>query len=226
MVVDHAADMLWQVRIAPDTLRIATRLAMPLFCMLTGYLLYRSRLPRVGRLGQVVVASILANIVYWSLYQRLEILASILLAFVIYFAVRRWMPVCILLVLLARVDPSGALLDYPLLVVTSCIAAGSALRWASDCKRSVAVKDCGSMRFRNHALVVLAWFFLAASSAFVPRPTAYVLWFVPVAGMLIWAAASKRLVNVVPLEFLGRYPLTAYVLQYFVLWGLSRAIAT
>ncbi len=203
MIIDHSADMLWEMPIAKTNVRMLTRLAMPLFCVLAGYLVARRTSLNWTRVGQVALASVAASIISYSCFQRLEILASILLVLLVFPVVSPGFGLLVGLAALVAVDPTASLLDFPFTVVAACMAAGAVLR----------------SKRRWLSLACAAWLVLA--SVWVASPTAYVLWWAPLAMWLIHLAESGKLPSWRLLATIGRYPLVIYVAQYYVLWAMQ-----
>lgn len=200
MIVDHAADMLWHLAIEPNNLRMLTRLSMPLFCVLVGYFLSGKAKLNPGRMLQIAGAAVLANLIYWPLNGRLEILVSLLLCIGIYPFLKSRFVFLVIAVGFVSVDPTRFVLDYPL----------------SACVAMVALGVIGKTYSMGVALLVSLLFPIA--SLLDASTTRYVLWCAPPAVGLLMLAVHKRLPAVAGLSNLGKYPLSAYVLQYYVLW--------
>lgn len=220
MVVDHIAWLFGDSQIAPLHIRFFTRLAMPLFCALSGYLLARPNRPSAlnpRRLGQVAGAAAVVNLAYFLCfpqYGKVEILASLLVCYLIYGMLGRWtmllLPSCWLL----PWDAAAAYFDYPVTVVMTCVASGMLLR------------ELGSVRALVGCGVVVGGVLLStpiqAVPVLVPTPTVYVLYFLPLALLMVFAAAHWPRIQWVPLTQLGAQPLRMYVGQYLVLLAAHR----
>jgi hypothetical protein len=98
-------------------------------------------------------------------------------------------------------DPSRELFDYSLSVVATCVAQGVILQ-----------------RFGWRIAAVTGLLILPAAW-FVTAPTQYALFFIFPASMLVAAGQASPKWAVPGLETLGRYPLTAYLTQYFIILG-------
>lgn len=197
MVVDHAADMLFGQRIEPDNIRIVTRLSMPLFCVLMGYFLYGRKEIRWNRFWQICVAAVAANCIYLPLYGRLEILASLLVCTLLVGLLRQYSIFLLGLAFAVEIDPSGIVFDYPLGVCAAMLGLGMVVRKYPP------------------QVGLLVSLLLPLASLRVATPTAYVMWFAPLAVGLVYLAAAKKAPDLRGLRDVGRYPLTVYVLQYY-----------
>jgi uncharacterized membrane protein len=209
MIVDHAAYYLWNVPIAPTSLRIVTRLSMPLFCGLMGYFLAYQANINWKRFYQLCLATVLVNLAFYTVHQKVEILASLLVCYVLYLCVGNWLALAAAAVFLTPFDPTQAWFDYPLPLVAACVAQGIIVRCAPW----------------NLALVTAGLITLGAS--IVQPPSQYVLFYVvPATLSILWG--SRRAAGTQPqppaiagLGFVGRHPLAIYLSQYFVLLAVS-----
>lgn len=248
MIVDHAAYYLWQIPIAPTSLRMATRLSMPLFCILMGYLLADRRIANPTaihwkRFYQLCGATALATVIFYTAHQKFEILASLLICYSLFIVAGNALAVGLLAVFATPYDPTSVWFDYPVPLVLGCVAQGIILRhyhwqWAMA---SGAV--------------------LTAATLVVPAPSQYVLWYVlPATMMIAWGAGQWNTTSarepahssrasrglrptgntnnhrdrsspqpvsawhhpaVAWLVGIGRYPLTVYLIQYLVIFALK-----
>lgn len=199
MVIDHAADLWWNVAIAPDTIRIVTRLSMPLFCGLMGYFLIVREHIAWNRLLQLGIATLVVNMAFFTVYRRLDILASLLVCYGIFIVFRKGLLVGLIAPFFFYWDESGRVFDFPISVVWCCVAQGAVVR-------------LGGWRWGIATALLVT-----AGAWFVPPPTQYVLLFVlPATGLIAWGAGQAER-GVKWLEFLGRFPLTSYITQYYVL---------
>ncbi len=201
MIVDHVAGVFFSVKIEPDTLRFLTRLSMPLFAILMGFFLSAATQTHWKRLVQLAAASAAMNGLYYYVYEELEILASLLVCYIGFLALGRHFVWCFVAAYFFLQDPSRYLFDYSLSVVATCVAQGVILQ-----------------RFGWRIASVTGLLILPAAW-FVTPPTQYALFFILPASWLVgWGHASPKLA-VPGLETLGRYPLTAYLIQYFIILG-------
>ncbi len=216
MIVDHVAYYWWNVPIAPNTIRIVTRLSMPLFCALMGYFLATKPKINWNRFYQLCLAAGVVNLAFFTAHHKLEILASLLVCYVLFWLFRDWLSLAVVAVFLTPVDPLVAWFDYPLPIVVACVAQGMIVRrfgWL--------------VGFATATCVTLGAFM-------VPAPSVYVLFYVIPATLLIaWAATFSSSGQpkldwtgwqVAWLRSLGRYPLTAYVTQYYIVFALSQQV--
>ena len=214
MVLDHVAFLFGDVRIEPTTIRMATRLSMPLFAVLMGYFLSRSTRVHWERFWQLTAAACLMSFVYFSLYRQLEILASLWVCYLLFTGARRVFAFLFVAVFFYAWDPStqfleNPLFDYPISLVVSCVSQG------------VILQRYGMRVAFATSLMVLpatqAW----AGAVYVEEPTQYVLYFVPLAVLLVGLGTTRPQWNNASLALLGRYPLTAYIVQYLTLFALA-----
>lgn len=225
MLVDHIAVISFNIPIGIDNIRLVTRLALPLFAILFGFFLVqpspqeslassasKKALPSKGtspgnwaafrRPTQVLVASIAANLVFVPEFGRLEVLASFLACSLLYLVLRRYFVIMLLAVLLFQQDPTLALLDYPITLTASLVAIGMVLRLHGF-----------------QTAILAAMVVILTGLAIVPTPPLFVLLFaIPATCVVALASVSPEL-SVGWLAFLGRYPLTTYVTQYYILFG-------
>lgn len=201
MIVDHVAGVFFSVDIAPDTLRFLTRLSMPLFAILMGFFLASSTKTNWKRLLQLGGASAAMNILYYYVYEELEILASLLVCYLGYLALGRNFVWCFVGAYFFLQDPSRELFDYSISVVATCVAQGVIVR-----------------RF-GWPIAAFAGLLILPAAWFVTAPTQYALFFILPASMLVAAGQASPRWAVPGLETLGRYPLTAYLTQYAIILG-------
>lgn len=203
MIIDHVSGILLKVNIEYTSIRLWTRLSMPLFAVLMGYFLVAERPPNFRRLGHVVFACLLVNVTYVRLYSELEILASLLCAGLLFLVMRTKFAFAYLFIFLAPWDISAEIFDYPLALVIPCVALGYIVRkfgWLWGVINSL------------FALPLILW---------MEGPTQLVLYFLLPAVLLVAGAARLQKLRLYPLEFLGRYPLTIYVVQYYVIFSIA-----
>jgi surface polysaccharide O-acyltransferase-like enzyme len=204
MVVDHVADFWFGIPIAGSPIRFVTRMAMPLFCVLMGYFFQPSNRFRFKRLGQIALASLLANAVFWPYYHRIEILGCLLLAYLTFLASGRFFQLFVFAILLYPLDNSTALLDFPISIVLSFVAQGMVLRHLGIVPALVTgtLLSSGALWIRE----------------IDPRSVNYLLCFFVMPAILLvdlgQAFPRKRIPG---LDFLGRHPLAAYLTQYYTI---------
>lgn len=228
MIVDHVAVLLFDIAIGPDNIRLLTRLALPLFAILLGYLL-TNRIDRANRidkgpgldatrhaakgwlrrLGQVALASVAANLLFVPEFGRVEVLVSLLACMVLVPLLRRYFFLLVAAIALFPVDPTLAVFDYALTLTASLVAIGWVL---------------GVYGFPKALLASLAVALVGLT--LVPLPPLYVLLFSMPAVCIVAVASVSPEWKVGWLAWLGRYPLTIYVGQYYVIfiirWFLTR----
>jgi uncharacterized membrane protein YcfT len=207
MVVDHVAGLWFDVSIQDSHLRTATRLSMPLFCLLMGYFLDPDKF-RGGRLAQIAVACGLANAVFWPHYGSIEILGSLLVAYLISLAAGRFFPWFVLTILLYPVDPLRGWFDFPLTLVISFVALGMVVR-----------------RFGSWPAIGMGALTSAYGFAIVWGEPSGVnhklcLFLLP-ATLLILAGRRWPERGIWGLEWVGRWPLTIYLIQYYLVFAVA-----
>ncbi len=204
MIVDHIAYFILDIPIALDTLRIGTRLSMPLFCGLMGYFLAQKETIHWNRLYQLLLAAFAMNLVFFTIYRKFEILASLSICYALYLLCGRKMALLVVAVFFVGLDPTARWFDYPLPIVLSCVAQGMVIRlydWPVSLAAGVLV-TCGI--------------------ALAQPPAEYVLYFVLPSTLLIGWAARHPSWRFRPLAWIGRYPLTIYLAQYFIILAIGR----
>lgn len=203
MIVDHFLMLVLSVEIEPYNGRFFTRLAEPLFALLVGYFLVgRGRRRVASRLAPLFLAAALANLLFWGVFAKLEILATLLLVFALYLILAERLWVLLPAMALGAFDPTQAYLDYPLSVVAAQVAMGMLLhqRWGL-------------------CLPLLA----VAASVFLPAPIAYTAAFTLPAALLIEIARRRRGIALPVLAQVGRHALAAYVVQLVLIFAIAIA---
>lgn len=203
MVIDHVAFLFFDSPIAVDSIRFPTRLSMPLFAVLMGYFLTARGEKGWSRLLQVAAATVAINIVYYELYQQLEILASLLACTILFLGIGRWFAILALAVFVYPLDPTTTLFNFPMSVVACCVAQGVILRW------------------QGWQIAMATSLFALAGLWLVEPPSSYLLYFLPVATLLVAVGERYRELAVPWVSGIGRYPLTAYLAQYFILFAIK-----
>jgi uncharacterized membrane protein len=194
MFLDHVLFFSPSSGFDPFNPRFFTRIAEPLFAVLLGYfLINRSTDKLLPRLAEIIGVSLLVNLFFYAITGKLEILASFILVFALYFALKEKLAWLIPLVLFLPVDPTMKFLDYPLSLVASQVALG--------------------MWIRSGKTPWAALIFLAAPFV-IPSPYSYAAIFTAVAAGLIILAQKFKDISVPGLSQIGRKPLTYYVIQY------------
>ncbi|QDV64790.1 Acyltransferase family protein [Crateriforma conspicua] len=211
MLVDHAAAYWFDVRIELTSVRLITRLSMPLFCLLLGYFLPTDRRFRAVRLLQILAAAVAVNLVYWPLNHQLEILASLLLAAVVGTAMGRTAPLMLASILFYRLDPVSRWFDYQPTLVFALVGQGAMLR-----------------RFGIGPAIAsgLALLGITISGHWI-RPTdthRFVVWFSLPATILVGLGRRFPDFRVIGLDWLGRHPLSIYVAHFYVIAAIAWAL--
>ncbi len=226
MVIDHTAGILVEVPINFGTIRFATRLSMPLFAILMGYFLTPGKLavtrPRTiednrsskghfliewfatSRLMQILVAGVLTNLLYYYHYGVLDILAGLAVCYPLFLLLNDKFVYLLPIILLYPYDPLNPLFDYPLTIVISLVAQGMLLR-----QRGLGLASLSAVGLTLVGMAIIS------------QPSFFVLLFTLPATVLIGLAARSKGFSHPWLVFLGRHPLTVYVVQYYVLFAIA-----
>ena len=207
MVIDHATWIWFGLGIAETPIRFATRLSMPLFCVLMGYFFRPKTTPNFRRLGQISLACLIANLVFWPYCGRIEILSILLVCYLLFIATRQFFVIFVLSILLYPLDSSTVLLDFPISIVLSFVAQGVVLG-------------------RFGILPALATGLLLASGAYwihelEPNRVNHLLcYFIIPATLLVCLGGAKPNLKIPGLTLIGRYPLSSYVLHYYLVMAV------
>ena len=235
MIVDHVADLWLDHSIRDSWTRTATRLAMPLFCVLMGYFLRRpppnekastrtneqteerawfaSIRTSNRRLFEIVLASFLANLLFYPHYGVLEILAGLSVAWIAHRFVGPFFVVLVAAIALYPLDPLTRVFDFPITLVLAFVAQGTVLR-----------------RFGIAAALITGLGFAAAAFwiwQLQPRGVNHLLaaFALPATGLVAGMARVRDAPTWMrPLAVVGRYPLSIYVGQYYVITVLGEII--
>lgn len=227
MIVDHLSWLFYDDAIEPYTIRFFTRLAMPLFCVLSGYLASTKKTDlgwegfRWKRFSQILLAAIAVNVVSYANVGKLEILASFCLVHLAVGFLGKHSPWLCLCLLVYPWEPTLPLFDFPVTVVATSVAFGALMqrmgwRWS----------------LAGASLCVGAlWgvYGIRGEHAWVEAPTVYALYFLPLAvSMVGWVQIRNPRLGRLPwLGWIGKYPLTCYVAQYWILlsvhWLMTRS---
>ncbi len=217
MVVDHAVGLLLGQSIEDSPVRVAMRLAMPLFCVLMGYFLPAPKNWHVRRFAEIAVTAVLVNLIFYPAYGCVDILCSLLIAGAIGVASGRFFPVFVIAALLYSVDPTdgwprGGPLDFPLSIVLSFVALGSLhARYGGKIACLVAAG--------------LTAFYLPAATLTPGSVSPLLFLFVLPATLLLSLAERFPTISVPGLRWLGQNPLKSYAAQYYLIFGASVAIS-
>ena len=212
MIIDHAAGILLNVSIDYDTVRFWTRLSMPLFCVLMGFFLVKKPHFPDQRFFEIVLAALLINVLYLPLYREVEILGSLSVAYLLFQWLPRWFPYLVGAAVLVNLDLTRIVFDYPLTIACSFVAQGVILR-----------RFGGNVAFWTGVFLStgIAWFGWQKPSDVTHLLCYFIL---PATGLVHWG--SLRPQQSIPfLAWLGRYPLTTYLTQYYILFAIAYWLA-
>jgi uncharacterized membrane protein len=196
MFLDHVLFLSPNSSFDPFSPRFFTRIAEPIFAVLVGYFLIgRENNKMLFRLLEILAVAFFVNVFFYALLGKFDILASLALSYLAYFALRDRIVLLLPAFVLFSLDPTLQLLDYPLSLVLSQVALGAAIR-----------KGLGPL---------LLFAFLLAP-LFVPAPYSYVALFTIAAGFLVLLAQKYRDIKVPLASQIGKKPLLYYVAQYIL----------
>jgi len=207
MVIDHVAGIWLQMPLGGSNVRFMTRLSMPLFCVLMGYFLRPERRWKRRRVVEIFAAAVAVNLLFYPYAGTIEILGSLLLAYGVFAVSGRHFGWFVLAMLFYPVDGLRAWFDFPPSLTVSFVAQGFLLRKAGPVPA-----------IASGVLLSLAGLWIAALE---PRGVNQLLClFILPATLLVLVGEKKPQWQVPGLELAGRYPLTVYVLQYYVILGV------
>jgi hypothetical protein len=203
MFFDHILFFSENSSFDPFSPRFFTRIAEPIFAVLVGYFLIgRETKNMVFRLFEILMVAFFVNMLFFLALGKFEILASLALSYIAYFALKDRIVFLLPAFMLFSIDPTRPFLDYPLSIALSQVALGAAIRK-------------GLSPF-------LPLIFLAAP-LFVPAPYVYPALFAILAGLLVLLAQRFKDIKVPVLSQIGKRPLLYYMAQ-FVLAAILAAI--
>jgi len=200
MMIDHVSMLVFGQGFELFGIRFFTRIAEPLFAIIFGYLLIgRSKQGLARRLKEILLVALLANIVYFSITQKLEILVSFAIATIAYYFLGSRLRYLIFFFILYPVDFTKHFLDYPMSIVISQVAFGMFLR-----------------ELKQTAQLSPLFICFLLGPFIVPVPLGWTLGFTAFAGGL-FLIAKRAQFNVSLFSTVGKKPLTYYLLQYIVI---------
>ena len=245
MIVDHVAGIIYGQNIGESWIRFATRLSMPLFCVLAGYFVgsrflalasaakekkakaSKDRIQQVAywqtvpwnRLGHVALAAAVLNYAYYQIYGQLEILCSLLVCYLLMYGLRSFFAIALLGFLLFQVESQQV------------VSPSYDSRLLFDYPVSV-VASCVAVGFvagrwdsKLAVLPALVIPLVARQSwgegMIVTSPSIYVLCFLVPAVVLLEASRRFPKCKIPLLAWIGRYPLRIYVAQYLIILLLA-----
>lgn len=216
MVADHALGLLLDQSIRDSPVRMAMRLAMPLFCVLMGYFLPRTRTWRTRRFAEIAATAVLVNLLFYPAYGCVDILSSLLVAGIVGVTCGRFFPFFVLAALFYPVDPTdgwprGGPMDFPLSIVLSFVALGS-----------LHARRGG--RIACWAAAALTAFYLPATWLTPGSVSPLLFLFVLPASILLSVAQRYPMIAIPGLQWLGQNPLKSYAAQYYVIFALAAAL--
>ncbi|MCA9191383.1 MAG: DUF1624 domain-containing protein [Planctomycetales bacterium] len=218
MILDHAVWIFADIRISVTTIRFVTRFCLPLFCILMGYFLAHQVRFNLRRYTHLILAALVINVGYFSRYHQLEILSSLLICATLYWllfycGVQNWFALTALAPVFYWIDPTSvwhqrppydfALFDYPLTVVMGFVAVGCIL------------KQVGT----RTALSVTIFYLLGIW--WIGGHTGLVFAWGPVVVLCIDWGKKNPSQEIRSISWIGKHPLSIYVIQYFVLWCIQ-----
>jgi uncharacterized membrane protein len=199
MFFDHVLFFSPNSSFDPFSPRFFTRIAEPIFAVLVGYFLIGREDKRLfSRLLEILAVAFLVNIFFYMLLGKLDILISLALSYLAYFALKDKIVLLVPAFVLFSLDPTTQLLDYPLSLVLSQVALGAAIR---------------------KGLSPLLLFAFLLAPLFVPAPYSYTALFTVAAGCLVLLAQKFKDIKMPVASQIGKRPLLYYMVQY-VLAGI------
>ena len=211
MIIDHLADLVFDIKIHDSYLRLGTRLAMPIFCVLMGYFMNVESRFRFRRLGEILVAAILANLVFYPHYGVLEILGSLIVAALLFIATGRYFMAFVFAVILYPWDPLVTWFDFPPTIVVSFVAQGMILR-----RLGILAAVASALMLSSGAV----WMLDLEPSGVNHKLCLFVL----PATLLVYLGQQFPQKRLPGIDWMGRHPLTAYVSQYYAITLLARLL--
>ncbi|WP_186776404.1 TraX family protein [Rubripirellula reticaptiva] len=209
MVVDHVAGLLMDIRIQDSYLRLSTRLAMPLFCVLMGYFFILQSRFKYRRLGEVVVAAVMANLVFYPHYHSIEILGCLVLAALLFKATGPFFVGFAVLLFAYPWDPLVTWFDFPPTIVVSFVAQGMILR-----RFGIAAAIASGLILSSGAF----WIHELQPAGVNHKLCLFIL----PATLLVDLGSRFPAKHIPGLDRIGQYPLTAYVVQYYAIMLISQ----
>ncbi|MGB7329590.1 MAG: TraX family protein [Rubripirellula sp.] len=209
MVVDHVAGLLMDIRIQDSYLRLGTRLAMPLFCVLMGYFFSAESRSKYGRLLEVVVAAVMVNLVFYPHYHSIEILGCLVMAALLFKATGPFFVGFAVLLFAYPWDPLVTWFDFPPTIVISFVAQGMILR-----RFGIATAIASGLVLSSGAV----WIHDLQPAGVNHKLCLFIL----PATLLVDLGSRFPALRIPGLDRIGQYPLTAYVVQYYVIMLISQ----
>lgn len=221
MLIDHGAGSWFDAKIATSDVRFWTRFSLPLFCVLMGFLIAARPRFHARRFLQIVLASVLVNLIYWPQHQEMEVLASLAITQV--------------LATLLLLSPFS-LAAGPLLVATLALYQWDAIAWLFDYQLTLVgclvgqgiVLRCFGWPVALLTGVGLTW--AGFSGQFIHELDTHHLVFAFLVPATILIAIADRIASCrMPswsgldgLALIGMYPLTIYVTHYYFIAVTTR----
>ncbi|MEM1071058.1 MAG: TraX family protein [Planctomycetota bacterium] len=211
MIVDHVVGIVIGLSIQDSIIRFCTRLAMPLFCVLMGYFLREDRRFEWHRPAQILAAAFAVNMLFFPYYGTIEILGTLLLAYLAFVAAGRHFPWFVLVIAFYRFDPLRSFFDYPPTMVIAFVAQGAMLRRHGLVPALVSGMWLSSGAVWIHAL----------EPNFVNHRLCL---FILPATLLVYLGQRFPTVKSPGFDWLGRHPLAVYVVQYYLVFLAARIV--
>lgn len=225
MVVDHVADVFFELTIQSSTWRTLTRLSMPLFCLLMGYFFRPDRPVRLTRSLQIAAAAIAVNLVFYPRYERIEILGSLLIAYLLFLAMRHLFSLMVLAIVFYPIDPLAHWLDFPITIVVSFVAQGMLIRRNGI---PLSIMTAGLLTIAGLWIHDLEPMGVNHKLCFFALPATCLVMLASHAGSSHAGSTRQKQSTtrwLAPWVLLGQNPLAAYVAQYYLIFGVDALLA-
>lgn len=212
MIVDHVFGIWFDHSISHSPIRMLTRLSMPMFMVLAGYLLARSEgRIRPQRWMEIAFSAVAVNALVFPYFQRIDILGSFLVVLIMthFLGKQAWVLTFGILIQGVMKDPSGAWFDYPISLIMTPVGIGFAYQRFGFRLGLLAAL---------FPLLGLAWISDHTSLSLLAIPLAYLL-LVQVQFLersLTWLRSASQWAwsPLTWIRVMGQYPLRIYVAQY------------
>jgi hypothetical protein len=197
MFFDHVAAIAFSQGIELFNVRFFARVAEPIFALLFGYfLLGRNKKRLAFRLAEIFFVAVVINIFFYSVTGVFDILVDFLVIGIFYMLVGDALKYFFPVVFLTPIFPE--IFDYPLPFVLSQVSLGMLIH---EGKREI----------------IFSFLVFLASAFFISAPLQYSIFFTLVAGVLVSIfSSSLRGFEFFPVNFVGKRPLSFYLIQYLL----------
>ncbi len=205
MIIDHIYAYILSESVSIYNIRLITRIAEPLFALLLGYFLIGRKRERIFERGfQITAAAIISNIIHYPATLSLEILASFVIVYIVYWIMKERFKYLIFIVLFSFLDPTRTILSYPAFLVISQVSLGMLLRKKEDSWIHLLVFAFAIPIFAMSTSLTLALTSIFTILAF----------------FMIKIAEENHEFGMNIINWIGRNPLKIYVAQMYIIIGM------